>query len=222
MSPSREPAGPGVEQASRVFVHRFEPAPEGVSDGTLLLLHGTGGNENDLLPLGHAIAPRSELLSPRGQVLEQGMPRFFRRLAEGVPDQADLVARTHALADFVLAAAAQYGFDPSRVTAVGFSNGANIAGSLMLLRPEILAGAVLLRPMLPFVPAHLPALAGRRVLVAAGKSDPIVTPAQSEALAELLRRAGAEVTLHWSPGGHVLERGDLAAAATWWQAGASK
>ena len=201
------------------FVHRFEPAPAGDSDGTLLLLHGTGGNENDLLPLGRAVAPHASLLSPRGQVLEHGMPRFFRRLAEGVFDHDDLVVRANGLGEFVLASAAQYGFDPAHVVAVGFSNGANIAAALLLLRPEILAGAVLLRPMVPFVPEQLPALAGRRVLVAAGKSDPIVPPSHSEQLADLLRAAGAEVTLHWSPGGHVLERGDLAAASAWWQAG---
>jgi predicted esterase len=207
---------------SEPFLHRFEPAPAADSDGTLLLLHGTGGNENDLLPLGHAIAPNAALLSPRGQVLEHGMPRFFRRLAEGVFDHDDLVARAHALADFVTASAARYRFDPARVVAIGFSNGANIAAALMLLRPEVLAGAVLLRPMVPFVPDQLPSLAGRRVLVAAGRSDPIVPAAASEALAELLVHAGAEVTLHWSPGGHVLERSDLAAAAAWWQAGVLK
>src|ERR1043165_5712065 len=128
---------------SERFVHRFEPAPEGAGDGTLLLLHGTGGNENDLLPLGRAIAPNAALLSPRGQVLEHGMARFFRRLAEGVFDHDDLVARSHALAEFVLESAARYRFDPAGVVALGFSNGANIAAAVMLLRPEILAGAVL-------------------------------------------------------------------------------
>ncbi|HEY6194311.1 MAG TPA: alpha/beta hydrolase [Candidatus Eisenbacteria bacterium] len=203
---------------SERFIHRFEPALEGAGDGTLLLLHGTGGNENDLLPLGRAIAPNAALLSPRGQVLEHGMARFFRRLAEGVFDHDDLVARSHALAEFVLESAARYRFDPAGVVALGFSNGANIAAAVMLLRPEILAGAVLLRAMVPFVPEKLPDLSGRRVLVAAGKTDPVVAPRASEELAELLRGAGAEVTLHWSQGGHVLERSDLAAAAAWWQA----
>jgi predicted esterase len=201
------------------FVHRFEPAVESPVEGTLLLLHGTGGNENDLLPLGRAISPHAALLAPRGQVLEHGMPRFFRRLAEGVFDHEDLVARTHQLADFVRDRAKEHGFDANRVIAVGFSNGANIAGSLLLLRPETLAGAILLRPMVPFVPESLPKLDGRRVLVAAGQSDPIVPARQSELLAEMLRRAGAEVTLHWSPGAHGLDGSDLTAASAWWQAG---
>ena len=199
------------------FVYRFEPAPAGKSGGTLLLLHGTGGNENDLLPVGRAVAPDAALLAPRGRVLENGMPRFFRRLAEGVFDQEDLVARTHELADFVTDAAKRHGFDPARVVAVGFSNGANIAASMMLLRPEVLAGAVLLRPMVPFEPKTPPDLRGRRALVAAGKADPIVRPEQSERLAAILRDAGADVTLHWSPGGHTLDRADLAAAAAWWR-----
>jgi len=199
------------------FIHRFEPAPAGAGGSTLLLLHGTGGNENDLLPVGHAIAPDAALLSPRGRVLENGMPRYFRRLAEGVFDHEDLVARTHELADFVADAARRYGLDARRIVAVGFSNGANIAGAMMLLRPEVLAGAILLRAMVPFEPKAPPDLRGRRALVAAGKADPVVKPENSERLAELLRHAGADVTLHWSPGGHTLDRADLAAAAAWWR-----
>ena len=208
------------------YTHRFEPAPGGVplqgagdSRATLLLLHGTGGNENDLLPVGRAIAPGAALLSPRGRVLEHGMPRFFRRLAEGVFDMEDLVARTHELAEFVAESAKRYGFDPNHVVAVVFSNGANIAASMMLLRPETLAGAVLLRPMVPFEPEQPPDLKGRRALVAAGKADPIVKPENSERLAGILREAGADVTLHWSPGGHTLDRADLSAAAAWWRQG---
>jgi len=200
------------------FVHRFEPAtPEG-SKETLLLLHGTGGNENDLLSIGRAVAPGAALLAPRGKVLEHGMPRYFRRLAEGVFDLEDLKARSFELADFVARAAGHYAFDPERVLAVGFSNGANIAGAVMLLRPRCLAGAILLRPMVPFTPEKLPSLAGTRVLVAAGRSDPVVAASQSEELAALLRSAGSDVTLHWSPGGHTLDRSDLAAATAWWRA----
>jgi predicted esterase len=171
------------------------------------------------MPLGRAIAPRSNLLAPRGQVLENGMPRFFRRLAEGVFDHADLVLRSHQLADFVAEAAKRYGFDPGRVFAAGFSNGANIAAAVMLLRPETLAGAILFRPMVPFEPDAPPPLPGRRVLIRAGRGDALVPGAQTERLAELLRAAGAEVTLQWSPGGHGLERGDLDAAVEWWRTG---
>lgn len=204
--------------ALSAYTYRFEPASvPGAS--TLLLLHGTGGNENDLVPVGRAVAPGAALLAPRGDVLEHGMPRFFRRLAEGVLDQADLERRTHALADWVGEAARAHGVDPARVVALGFSNGANIAASILLRRPGTLAGAILLRPMLPFDPGQAPDLSGCRVLVAAGRSDPLVPGEQSERLADILRRAGAEVTLHWSPGGHVLAREDLAAALAWWQAG---
>ena len=210
------------------FLHRFEPAPPGGGGETLLLLHGTGGNENDLLPIGRTVAPGTALLAPRGRVLEHGMPRFFRRLAEGVFDVADLRARAHELADFVAHAAKRYAFDAARVVAVGFSNGANIASAVMLLRPECLAGSILLRPMVPFAPggADPPAtgapLAGRRVLVAAGRADPIVPASESEQLATLLSGAGAEVTLHWSPGGHTLDRSDLTAASAWWNAGGAR
>jgi len=136
------------------FEHRYQPGAPG-SRVTLLLLHGTGGNESDLLPLGSAVAPQAALLSPRGNVLERGMPRFFRRLAEGVFDLDDLTQRTYELADFVDAAARTYGFDAAQVVGLGYSNGANIAASLLLLRPQVLAGAALLRPMLPLVPAQL-------------------------------------------------------------------
>jgi len=199
------------------FLHRFEPASNG-SGETLLLLHGTGGNENDLLPVGRAVTPGAAMLSPRGPVLEQGMPRFFRRIAEGVFDLPDLHARTKQLAEFITAAAGVYGFDPARVYAVGFSNGANIAASLLLSYPRALAGAVLLRPMVPFEPEVLPALEGCPVFIAAGEDDPVVPRENSERLAALLERAGAKVTITWSRGGHGLGRGDLDACIAWWGA----
>ena len=195
------------------FVHRWVPGTR--PNLTLLLLHGTGGNEDGLLPLGPMLAPGASLLSPRGQVLENGMPRFFRRLAEGVFDLPDLERRTHHLAAFVNEAAATYGFDSSRVVAVGFSNGANIAASVLLLYPDLFAGAVLLRPMMPFEPDASPALEGRRILIAAGRNDPLVPSEQPDALAALLRDGGAEVTVHWSEGGHELGPADLRAAKEW-------
>lgn len=201
------------------FTHRWEPR-EG-SSRTLLLLHGTGGDENDLIPLGNLLDGAANLLSPRGQVLENGMPRFFRRLAEGVFDLPDLKARTESLGDFVSAASAHYGFPLEGVTAVGFSNGANIAASLLFARPGLVQEAVLLRAMVPLEPDALPSLAGTRVFIAAGEHDPIIPPSNSERLAEMLRAAGADVTLRWSPAGHQLTRDDVDASRVWMQARAA-
>lgn len=197
------------------FIHRFVPPSGDGATPTLLLLHGTGGNENDLLPLGRALAPKAALLAPRGKVLENGMPRFFRRLSEGVFDLDDLKARTHELADFIAAAAAVYSFDPGRVIALGFSNGANIAASALLLRPRSLAGAVLFRPMVPLVPETRPDLDTIPVFVAAGTLDPIATPEHTEHLATLLRESGAEVTVHWHPAGHTITDPEVSAAKAW-------
>jgi predicted esterase len=196
------------------FVHRFVPAEEPKSP-TLLLLHGTGGDENDLLPLGRMLDERSALLSPRGKVLENGMPRFFRRLSMGVFDEEDLVNRTHELAKFVERAIDEYGIDPERLHAVGFSNGANIAASLLLLHPNLLAGAVLLRAMTPFEPETPPDLSGTPVCLAAGRSDQMIPPQNTEQLAQLLREARAEVTLDWQPGGHGIGRAEIEAAKRW-------
>ncbi len=194
------------------FHHRFVPGTDPTAP-PLLLLHGTGGNEDDLLPLGEALHPGAARLSPRGQVLENGMPRFFRRLAEGVFDLEDLRARAHQLADFVEAARREYGIGAP--AGVGFSNGANIAAAVLLLRPGTLSGALLLRPMVPLVPDELPLLGGIPVELVAGRADPIVPPAQTEALAELLRRAGADVRVSWLPGGHGLTREDVEIGQGW-------
>jgi phospholipase/carboxylesterase len=196
------------------FVHRFVPAEEPAAP-TLLLLHGTGGDENDLLPLGRMLDERAALLSPRGKVLENGMPRFFRRLSMGVFDEEDLVNRTHELAGFVQRAVSEYDLDPRRLFAVGFSNGANIAASLLLLHPGLLAGAVLLRAMVPFEPETSPDLQGTRVYLAAGRSDQMIPPESTVRLAQLLREAGAEVTLDWQPGGHGIGRDEIEAARGW-------
>ncbi len=195
------------------FTHRFLPGAPGLP--VLLLLHGTGGDESDLLPLGEALLPGAPRLSPRGKVLENGMPRFFRRLAEGVFDLDDLRKRTHELADFVGAAAEAYGLVGRRMIAVGFSNGANIAASMLLLRPGTLDGALLIRPMVPLVPEPLPDLGGVSVQINAGQVDPLVPPPQSEALAKLLADAGASVKLLWIAGGHTLTREDLEVGRQW-------
>jgi predicted esterase/catechol 2,3-dioxygenase-like lactoylglutathione lyase family enzyme len=200
------------------FVHRYLRPAAGVERAagtTLLLLHGTGGDEDDLVPLGRALLPGAGLLSPRGKVLERGAPRFFRRLAEGVFDQADLERRTEELAEFVERAAVTYGLDRDGIVAVGFSNGANIAASLLLRRPGLLHGAVLLSPMVPFEPSAPPNLAGTAVFIGAGRSDPIVPAEQAERLAALFRRSGAEVTLHWEPGGHAVTPTEVEAAREW-------
>jgi predicted esterase len=197
------------------FIHRFVPGNGSGAPLTLLLLHGTGGDENDLLELGRNLAPSATLLSPRGKILENGVPRYFRRLAEGVFDLKDLEARTHELADFVGVAVRYYGLAADRILAVGFSNGANIATSVLLLRPQVLAGAVLFRAMVPLVPKRLPTLQGKPALLAAGRQDPIVSPEETERLRRLLVDAGAEVTLHWEPTGHGLTPADIAVAGAW-------
>ena len=203
------------------FIHRYIPPAAGAelaSSTTLLLLHGTGGDEEDLIPLGRALLPGAGLLSPRGKVLERGAPRFFRRLAEGVFDQEDLAHRTEELARFIEAAARTYELDRRSMVAVGFSNGANIAASLLLRRPGLLRGAVLLSPMVPFEPDTLPDLTATSVFIGAGRADSIAPPAQAEHLAERLRRAGAAVHIHWEPGGHTLTDGEVEAARQWlWQ-----
>ena len=196
------------------LVHVYRP-PAAPDAPVLLLLHGTGGNEHDLVPLREALMPAAGVLSPRGQVLERGMPRFFRRLAEGVFDIDDLTQRTHDLAGFVGRASAQYGFSADQVVAAGFSNGANIAASLLLLEPGTLAGAILFRAMVPLVPDPLPSIPGTPVLVSNGRMDPLVAPAETERLTELLRTAGADVTLAWQPAGHQLTEADVAQARDW-------
>jgi len=194
------------------FIHRFEPGSNG---DTLLLLHGTGGDESDLIPMGRRVAPRANLLSPRGPVLENGMPRFFRRLEVGVFDEADLVRRVGDLGAFVRAAAERYGFDPARVRALGYSNGANTAAALLLLDPALLAGAALLRALLPLEPPRPPDLARKEVLIAAGRRDPYAPIERVEALAERLRQAGARVDLRWTAGGHELAPAEIDAVAEW-------
>jgi predicted esterase len=194
------------------FIHEFI---SGGSRRTLLLLHGTGGNERDLIALGHELDPSASLLSLRGKVLENGMPRFFRRLAEGVFDLEDLQNRTHELADFVSAAAERYKIDIKNIVAVGYSNGANIAASMLLLRPELLSAAVLFRAMVPLTPEVQPDLSSVRVWIGAGKFDPIVSSSETQRLTDVLRDAGADVTVRSFDGGHELTAGDVDAAREW-------
>jgi phospholipase/carboxylesterase len=194
------------------FIHAWVP---GQSARTLLMLHGTGGTENDLVPLGHSLDPDANLLSPRGKVLENGMPRFFRRLAEGVFDEEDLIRRTHELADFLEEAAKHYQYDPRQLYAVGYSNGANISGGLLLLRPAVLTGAALLRPMVPLVPETPPDLKNVSVLISAGRQDPIVPPDEANQLAALLKKAGADVSVSMEDAGHGLTGQTVETTRAW-------
>jgi phospholipase/carboxylesterase len=193
----------------------YQPAPGATR--TLLLLHGTGGDERDMLPLAARFGPGFNVLSVRGNVEEGGMPRFFRRLGMGVFDEPDVVFRTHELADFLTKVAAKEGFDSAQLVAVGYSNGANIAGSLLMLYPGLLAGAVLWRPMQPLV-QQVPAFVAPRpvpVYFAAGQHDPTVRPAATEAYAALLMQAGYQLTRRDAPTGHNLTQADLDGATAW-------
>ena len=198
--------------AALSFQHRFVPATD-PSAVPLLLLHGTGGDEDDLLPLGRALSPGAALLSPRGQVLEGGAPRFFRRLAEGVFDEDDVVRRAGDLVNFVTVARTEYGI--AAPLAVGFSNGANIAAALILLHPGVLAGAVLLRAMVPLSAPPAGRLQGEPVLILSGRMDPIIPADNAARLATMLRQAGAAVTHEVLPAGHGLSQADLVRAKTW-------
>jgi phospholipase/carboxylesterase len=198
------------------FIHQFIPASTRPDQVTLLLLHGTGGNEQDLIPLGQELYPRAAILSPRGKVLESGMPRFFRRLAEGVFDIEDLKFRTHELADFVRKASKVYKFDLRYIISIGYSNGANIASSLLLIHPEIITSAVLFRAMVPFIPEKVPNLTGKNIFIGAGQYDPIVPRKQTETLFGFFEKAGANVVLHFEENsGHELGYDEISAAKDW-------
>lgn len=194
------------------FVHQFIP---GTSDRTLLLLHGTGGDEGQLPGLGRELDPVAALLSLRGPVSENGHLRFFRRLAEGVFDLEDLKRRTDDLADFIRAAATHYQLTPEKIVAVGYSNGANIAASVLLRRPGILRAAVLFRAMVPLRPETLPDLSGVRVWIGGGSHDTIIPPEETEQLAELLRLAGANVTARFFDADHGLTNGEFVVVQRW-------
>jgi predicted esterase len=198
------------------FAHKFVPArPPVPHPVTLLLLHGTGGDETDLLPLGNELWPSAALLSVRGKVLENGMPRFFRRFAEGVFDVEDLKFRTEELVQFVAAASARYEFPIRKLVAVGYSNGANIAASLILLHPHYLAAAVLFRAMVPFTPDIIRDFRNLSIFIGAADRDPIVPQSQPQELAAIFESGGADVTLSWHRGGHELGSDDTEAAKLW-------
>ncbi|MBM7564124.1 alpha/beta hydrolase [Paenibacillus sacheonensis] len=194
--------------------HIFQPGTDSHAP-VLLMLHGTGGDEHDLLPLAKLLSPSSAVLSVRGNVLENGMPRFFRRLAEGIFDEEDLRFRTKELYAFLDEAASKYGFSRDNVVAVGYSNGANIAGSLLFHYSDALQGAVLHHPMVPLRNLALPDLTNVPVFIGAGTNDPICTASETEELTSLLQGAGADVTVHWEQNGHRLSSTEVNEAATW-------
>jgi phospholipase/carboxylesterase len=196
--------------------HIFQKGTD-ASKPTLLLLHGTGGTEQDLLPLAEMIDNEANILSVRGNILENGMPRFFKRLAEGVFDEEDLIYRTNELHEFLNEAAAKYEFDRNNIIAVGYSNGANIAASLMFHYQDSLRGASLHHPMVPRRGIELPDLTGKQVFISAGTNDPICPSQESEDLKEILENAGAAVELHWENSGHQLTISEVKAATKWYQ-----
>nr|WP_210427052.1 alpha/beta hydrolase [Priestia megaterium] len=187
------------------------------SKPTLLLLHGTGGNELDLLPLAGRIDDEASVLSVRGNILENGMPRFFRRLAEGVFDEEDLIFRTKELNEFLDEASQKYEFDRNNIIAIGYSNGANIAASLLFHYQNALKGAILHHPMVPRKGIDLPDLSGKSVFIAAGTNDPICSPLESAELQSLLEHANAKVELHWENRGHQLTYEEVEEAAQWYR-----
>ena len=197
------------------FIHRFVPAEDKTSAEMLVVLHGTGGDENDLIGIGQAIAPGAAILSPRGNVLENGAPRFFKRLAEGVFDPEEVRSRGEELARFIRAAISTYALNPARIFALGYSNGANVASTVMFIEPGLLQGAILFRPMLVFEPDERPNLSGAGVFVSAGRMDPIVAVKSVERLVELFEASRAEVTLKWQLAGHNLLPSEVREAADW-------
>lgn len=213
------------------FIHRFiyptnsddlkgtrdgQKAREKISSTTFLLLHGTGGNEEDLISLAYELDQSAAILSPRGKVLENGVaPRFFRRLTEGVFDVEDLKFRTNELANFVKNASNTYGFDMDHLIAVGYSNGPNIASSMLLLRPEVLSAAILFRAMVPLLPQVLPDLTNKHIFMSSGLHDPIVPKQETERLIGLFKKAGAKVSLHWQNSGHELRMNEINTAREW-------
>jgi phospholipase/carboxylesterase len=203
-----------VSSGLDTHVHLHRPSTDD-DPVTLVLLHGTGADEHDLVPLGQHLRPSASLLSPRGNVREQGMPRWFARHAEGVLDTADVAHRADALADWLVAATEAYDLDPTRSVAVGFSNGANVAAALMLRHPDVFRAAALFAPMVPLEPRTRVDLSRTSIFVSAGRRDPICPPEQAERVVELLTERDAAVDLHWHDGGHQLPRDHADAARDW-------
>lgn len=198
------------------MIHLFQKGSDETKP-TFLLLHGTGGTEHDLLPIANEIDSTAHILSVRGNILENGMPRFFKRLAEGIFDQEDLAFRTKELHDFLDEAAKKYGFDRKNILAMGYSNGANIAANLLFHYPDSLSGALLFHPLIPLRGKELPDLTTTPVFIGAGKHDPLCPPEETADLSTLLTETGADVTLHWEQTGHQLTIKEVEAAREWYR-----
>jgi len=197
------------------FIHRHVPAADPATADTLVVLHGTGGDENDLISIGQAIAPGAAILSPRGNVLENGAPRFFKRMAEGVFDPKEVRSRADELARFIRGAVVTYRLDPARIYALGYSNGANIASTVMLVEPGIFRGSILLRPMLVYDPPEQNDLSDTAVFISAGRMDPIVPVESVEKLVKLFESAHSNVTVKWQLAGHSLVPSEVREASEW-------
>jgi predicted esterase len=198
------------------FRHIYVPPEPDAADGeTIVALHGTGGNEHDLIPVVRQIRSSAPIISPRGKVLENGMPRFFKRLAEGVFDEDDVRHNAHLLSDFLLEASHRYGKTDNHLLALGYSNGANIAAAIMLLQPDVFSGAVLFRPMMPLKMKRLPDLTCRSILITTGRFDRVIPSAETQRLIRTLKKAGASVEVVDTDAGHELTAADLEAARSW-------
>lgn len=196
------------------FVHIFK---KGNGKTTFCLLHGTGGDENDLVPIARSIDPHAGVIGIRGNVSENGMNRFFRRHAEGVFDQEDIILQSGNMMAFLQKAAAHYEFTLQHTTFLGYSNGANIATSVLFLHPQIVQSAILLRPMLTLVPDIAPDLSGHKIFIAAGLHDGLVPVEHTNKLADLYRTYGAVVELAWLNAAHGLTREDIEKAKIWYK-----
>lgn len=197
------------------MIHLFKKG-ESRTRSTLLLLHGTGGNEEDLVPLAEIIDKKASILSVRGNVIENGMPRFFKRLSEGVFDEESLLSETKNLYEFIYEAAEKYEFDVNNVVALGYSNGANIAASLLYHYQAVFKGALLHHPMVPLRNKELPDLSGIPIFIGAGENDPLCPPEESKELQQTFEKAGAQVTVEWNNHGHSLTQKEIMAAAEWY------
>ena len=190
---------------------------KGQSNRTLILFHGTGGSENDLIGIGQAIDAKANILSVRGNVSEHGMARYFRRIKEGVFDEKDLTFRTHELYEFLIEASNTYDFDLNNLVGFGYSNGANILSSLIFHYPNLFQGAVLSHPMIPYKSFDVPRLEGLRIFIGAGENDPLVQISETQALKDLYVSNKADVTMYMGQQGHRLSQVELDQVISWYQ-----